>query len=442
MVSVTVDLSRTSAVTPGFRLTEDGVIPEDWSSDRLGDLVMRVGSGITPRGGERVYKPEGRPFVRSQNVGWGALIFDDIAFLDEKTHSTFASSEIEEGDVLLNITGASIGRTVVADSRVAGGNVNQHVCEIRTKRGTLDPRYLSSYLLSAKGQRQIDSFQAGGNRQGLNYSQIRSFVIPYPTLDEQIAISEALADATSEISALERLIAKKLAMMLGARQHLLTGKTRLPGFQGAWQPKTLIGLVDGRKDLFDDGDWIEAEFLTDSGVRLIQTANIGLGRFEDKTAKKYISEDAFGKLHCKALQPGDLLICRLADPAGRACLLPDLKEQRVITAVDVTICRPPGNVADRNYLSQLFSTQWWFETVSQRSGGTTRSRIARSELGRIEFQLPEIQEQRAIAAVLSDLGSEIEALALRRDKMRDVKQGMMQALLTGRVRLTQGRASG
>src|ERR1700682_3776903 len=154
MVSATLDVSGASAVAPGFRLTEVGVIPEDWSSDRLGDLVSRVGSGITPRGGERVYKAEGRPFVRSQNVGWGVLVFDDIAVIDEKTHSAFASSEIEDGDVLLNITGASIGRSAVVDSRVAGGNVNQHVCEIRTKKGRLEPSYLSSYLLSTQGQRQ------------------------------------------------------------------------------------------------------------------------------------------------------------------------------------------------------------------------------------------------------------------------------------------------
>lgn len=89
-----------------------------------------------------------------------------------------------------------------------------------------------------------------------------------------------------------------------------------------WEAISIFDLSDRRKELFDDGDWIEAEYLTSSGIRLIQTGNIGEGQFTDKESKKYISEESFKKLGCKALQVGDLLICRLAEPAGRACILP------------------------------------------------------------------------------------------------------------------------
>jgi type I restriction enzyme S subunit len=104
----------------------------EWEEHALGSKVTKVGSGITPTGGEKIYKKSGRPFVRSQNVGWGVLLLDDVAFIDEETHQSFSGTEISHFDVLLNITGASIGRSVVADSRIAGGNVNQHVCIIRT----------------------------------------------------------------------------------------------------------------------------------------------------------------------------------------------------------------------------------------------------------------------------------------------------------------------
>ena len=117
----------------------------------LGDVAQKVGSGITPTGGERVYRSDGRPFVRSQNVGWGELKLDDIAFISDETHATFPATELRAGDVLLNITGASIGRCAVADGRLAGGNVNQHVCIIRTIPSALEPRYLSYYLLSEAG---------------------------------------------------------------------------------------------------------------------------------------------------------------------------------------------------------------------------------------------------------------------------------------------------
>ncbi|MFZ4623409.1 MAG: hypothetical protein ACOYNF_04145 [Rhodoferax sp.] len=101
----------------GHKQTEVGVIPEEWDVAQVGEFATKVGSGITPTGGQRVYKIEGRPFMRSQNVGWGALLLDDVAFIDDFTHYTFPDTEIKNEDVFLNITGASIGRSAIADSR-------------------------------------------------------------------------------------------------------------------------------------------------------------------------------------------------------------------------------------------------------------------------------------------------------------------------------------
>src|ERR1017187_251293 len=95
----------------GYKQTEVGIIPTCWELVHLGDKAVKVGSGITPTGGARVYKSTGRPFVRSQNVGWGSLLMEDVAFIDNETHESFCGTEIEVGDVFLNITGASIGRS-------------------------------------------------------------------------------------------------------------------------------------------------------------------------------------------------------------------------------------------------------------------------------------------------------------------------------------------
>jgi type I restriction enzyme S subunit len=174
---------------------------EEWKLTVIGDQASKIGSGITPNGGDKNYKTEGRPFIRSQNIGWGTLILEDIAFIDDDTHSTFAATEIKEDDVFLNITGASIGRSAIADSRVKGGNVNQHVCIIRTIPTKLNPKFLNQYLLSAYGQKQIDSYQAGGNRQGLNFAQIRSFSISLPSIPEQQKIGECLCSLDDLITA-------------------------------------------------------------------------------------------------------------------------------------------------------------------------------------------------------------------------------------------------
>jgi type I restriction enzyme S subunit len=190
----------------------------EWEDGELGPKASKVGSGITPTGGDKNYKQVGRPFVRSQNVGWGILLLDDVAYIDEETHASFDSTEIKVSDVLLNITGASIGRSAVADERVAGGNVNQHVCIIRTKPDELNPFFLNQFLISQRGQKQIDSFQAGGNRQGLNFAQIRSFAVPRPpTLPEQQRIASCLTslDAliTAETQQLEALKTHKKGLM-------------------------------------------------------------------------------------------------------------------------------------------------------------------------------------------------------------------------------------
>ena len=193
----------------------------EWEGEDLGSKTTKVGSGITPNGGDKNYKQSGRPFVRSQNVGWGELILDDVAFIDEETHSSFSSTEIQVLDVLLNITGASIGRSAVADGRIAGGNVNQHVCIIRVKAAKLNHFYLNQYLISPEGQKQIDSFQAGGNRQGLNFAQIRSFTIPLPPdVSEQKRIADCLNTLDDLIAAQTQKLAALKTHKKGLMQQL------------------------------------------------------------------------------------------------------------------------------------------------------------------------------------------------------------------------------
>lgn len=192
-----------------------------WTKEELGSKTTKVGSGITPIGGDKTYKKSGRPFVRSQNVGWGRLLLDDVAFIDEETHSSFIGTEIQVNDVLLNITGASIGRSVVADVRIVGGNVNQHVCIIRPIADELNHNYLNQFLLSPGGQEQIDSYQAGGNRQGLNFAQIRSLMIPMPSnIEEQQRVGDFLRNLDDLISAITQQLEILKAQKKGLMQQL------------------------------------------------------------------------------------------------------------------------------------------------------------------------------------------------------------------------------
>ena len=203
-----------------------------------------------------------------------------------------------------------------------------------------------------------------------------------------------------------------------------------------WDVRRVIDIAENKKNRFDDGDWVESEHITDKGFRLIQTGNIGVGIYIEKEAKKYIYKNSFEKLKCKELIVGDVLICRLAEPAGRACILPELGEEKVITSVDVTIFRPNLDNFNRCYLVQFFSTPKWFELVTEQVGGTTHKRIARGALGKIPVAIPSsVEEQRLIAEALSDADALIESLDQLIAKKRQIKQGAMQELLTGKRRL-------
>ena len=177
----------------------------EWEKHTIGELAIKVGSGVTPKGGETVYKKEGHPFVRSQNVGLGVLLLEDIAYIDDTTHIRQKNTELQIDDVLLNITGASIGRSAVVNEQIAGGNVNQHVCIIRTKDNFVSS-FLCNFLLSNYGQKQIDSFQAGGNRQGLNFEQIKSIKIGIPCVKEQSKIAKTLQLLDERIATQNKII--------------------------------------------------------------------------------------------------------------------------------------------------------------------------------------------------------------------------------------------
>ena len=138
-------------------------------------------------------------------MGLGHLILDDIAYIDEDTHQRQKNTELQLDDVLLNITGASIGRSALVNQQIVGGNVNQHVCIIRANK-KLIPSFLCNFLLSQYGQKQIESFQAGGNRQGLNFEQIKSIKIGLPSVEEQKKIADLLLLIEQRITTQNKII--------------------------------------------------------------------------------------------------------------------------------------------------------------------------------------------------------------------------------------------
>ena len=179
----------------------------------------------------------------------------------------------------------------------------------------------------------------------------------------------------------------------------------------AWEQRKLVSLFSK----FTDGDWIESKDQANTGIRLIQTGNIGITEFINKFGnEKWISEETFKKLNCEEIFPGDIIISRLPDPAGRACILPKL-DTRMITAVDCTIART-SREASTEFIVQYLSTQTYFKYVQSCLAGGTRQRISRKNLANFNVSIPtEINEQKQIGFFFKQLDTLI-ALHQRKPK--------------------------
>ena len=180
---------------------------------------------------------------------------------------------------------------------------------------------------------------------------------------------------------------------------------------------------------FTDGDWIESKHMSCSGVRLIQTGNIGVGKFIEKDNKKYISEKTFNELKCKEVKEGDILICRLADPIGRSCIIPKINS-KLITSVDVALLRINKKYFDNKYINYYFNFEKHLNTINSFASGTTRQRISRGNLGEVKVAVPPLKEQQKIAEILSSVDAAIEKTEQVIAKTEEVKKGLMQQLLT------------
>ena len=194
---------------------------DDWEQRKLGDIAVKIGSGKTPSGGKSAYVENGIPLIRSQNVNGDKVDFADIVFIDEATDEPMANSRVYTNDVLLNITGASIGRSAVYKG-LESANVNQHVCIIRPTEG-YQPDFIQLNLSSDNGQKQIDASQAGGGREGLNFQEIGKMQFSFPSLNEQKYIGRYFNNFDNLITLHQRKYEKLLDVKKAFLEKLIGG---------------------------------------------------------------------------------------------------------------------------------------------------------------------------------------------------------------------------
>jgi len=197
-----------------------------WEVAKIGGHAIHVGSGVTPRGGSSTYLTAGIPLIRSQNVLMNSFSLEDVAYISPETHHSMSRSKIHPNDVLLNITGASIGRVAVVPASLADANVNQHVCCIRLK-SSVEPHFLSYFFATKTGQRQIMNTQIGTTRQGLNYQQVRGLLFPCPDKSEQAQVASMLRTLDEKLAVHELKKAALQDLFKTTLNQLMTGAVRV-----------------------------------------------------------------------------------------------------------------------------------------------------------------------------------------------------------------------
>ena len=395
---------------------------------KLRDCVSKIGSGLTPTGGAKAYSEIGTPLIRSQNVRVGGLILDGVARISNEIHEQMASSSVCEGDVLLNITGASIGRSCVVPQGVGEANVNQHVCIIRTNE-KLDPECLSQFLNSYQGQKQIWSFQGGGSREGLNYDQIGSFEVPKIELNLQRKIAEILRTWDEALKKLTALRALNIRRRVWFRTHLF-----MSNLEG-------IGKIKLRDCVSKIGSGLTpaggAKAYSEIGTPLIRSQNVRVGGLIlDGVAR--ISNEIHEQMASSSVCEGDVLLNITGASIGRSCVVPQGVGEANVNQ-HVCIIRTNEKL-DPEYLSQFLNSYQGQKQIWSFQGGGSREGLNYNQIGSFEVPKIELNLQRKIAEILR---TQDEALALLDDEIEALtlqKRGLMQKLLTGEWRV-EGRAA-
>lgn len=371
----------------------------------------------------------GIPFVNAGHLKDGVIDFSKMDFISKEKYEQLSGAKIQKNDILFCLRG-SLGKYAVAE--FDKGAPASSIAVIRPNTNKINLNYLTSVISSFIFQKQIELENNGSSQPNLSASSVADFEIPLPSLVEQGYIAEALSDMDNLISSLEKLIEKKKAIKQGAMQELLTGKKRLSGFSGEW---TKINLAKKSKIKARIG-WqglTTAEYL-DNGYSYLVTGTDFKNGFIDWDGCHYVEKTRFDQDKNIQIQNDDILITKDGS-LGKVAYVSGLSKPATLNS-GVFVIRPIQNAYDTRFVYYVLSSFVFKEFLEQLSAGSTIIHLYQKDMNKFEFYIPDdIKEQKAIADILFDMDAEITALEQKLVKCQKLKQGMMQQLLTGKIRL-------
>ena len=405
-------------------------IPHDWQIATLGGLGDWKGGG-TPSKSRKEYWDGNIPWASPKDFKGGVLseTEDSITPMAVQRSST---ALIGQGSIIFVTRSGILRHKVPVAVNTVSVAINQDLKALNTY--TEYCALFVFYTVQAFNDAiRKQTVKTGTTVESIDFQSLKNFQIPLPpTLTEQRAIATALSDVDRLLSACDQLIAKKKAIKQGAMQELLTGRRRLEGFEGEWRDwkvgaigYTYSGLTGKTKEDFDRGDGRYITFLNVMNnvridINILESVNVNVGE------------------HQNTAQVGDLFFNTSSETPGEvgmcAVLLEDVS-QVYLNSFCFGFRLHEGIEIEPIYLAYYFRSSVGRNAFFSLAQGATRYNLSKSNFNNITLNLPQLDEQHAIAQILTDMDAEIAALEQQRDKYKAVKAGMMQELLTGKTRL-------
>ena len=369
--------------------------------------------------------------LRSSNIRDDALVLDDNVYVESDVPERI---RVQNGDILLCVRNGSrrlIGKSTVLDERVVGQTFGAFMAVFRSDANA----YLRFFFQSDAFKRQIDE-HLGATINQITNGSLKSFTISLPPKDEREAITHRLADADDLISALSRVIAKKQAIKQGVAQALLTGHTRLPGFSNTWSQVNLGAHVTFLKTV----PLSRAQLDTTSTVRCLHYGDIHTTTdiYLDTTKTSMPRAPRLLVESAGRLEIGDLVFADASedpDGVGKSVEITAVPAEGAVAGLHTIAARFDKLVLADGFKAYLQFNPQFRRALLRLAAGTKVLATTRAYISSVLLELPSVEEQQAVARVLSDIDAEIRALGRRLEKAKAVKRGMAQQLLTGRVRL-------
>lgn len=412
-------------VRPGFKRTDDGAIPNDWTVQNFGDIsiIERGKFSARPRNDPRYYGGD-IPFLQTGDVAKSKGRIH--TFTQTLNSQGLSVSRVFPSGTLFFTIAANIGDVGIAEFSAA---CPDSLVAIRPKSNT-HKEWLKYELTSRK--KDFEQLASPGAQLNINLEKLKPYRLRHPPIQEQIAIASVLSDVDALLDSLDRLIAKKRDLKQAAMQQLLTGQIRLPGFSGEWISKRLGDTATLKARIGWQG-LTTAEYLGAGDFILVTGTEFSKG-YVDWDSCHYVEESRYKQDVNIQLHLRDVLVTK-DGTIGKVALITSLPLPATLNS-GVFVVRPLRESFVAEYFYYILCSEQFSVFLSQLAAGSTISHLYQKDFVTFTYRLPSsLGEQSAIVKVLTEIDTELAVLEQRQNKTAALKQGMMQELLTGRTRL-------